>query len=92
MIKFRMSGERNAIHALTNQVRSAYPDVMIASQDCSDRLSARMDVSLSVDEAMGLFGKQLDSSLTAITGTISDRQRHWSDWRSSLRPENGRIS
>ncbi|QOX79842.1 hypothetical protein FY034_13170 [Trichlorobacter lovleyi] len=92
MIKFRMSGERNAIHALTNQVRSAYPDVMIASQDCSDRMSARMDVSLSVDDAMKLFGERLGSNLTAIPGTISDGQRHWSDWLSSLRPENGRIS
>ena len=85
MIKFRMSGERNAIHALTNQVRSAYPDAMIASQDCSDRLSARMDISLSVADAMALFGNRPDSSklITNISSLPGD-------WRTSLRSDSNR--
>ncbi|WP_153304683.1 hypothetical protein [Trichlorobacter lovleyi] len=82
MIKFRLSGERNTIHALVNQVRSAFPDAIVASHDANDRLSAKIDFSLPIDEALQLF---LSSQHNSTIISPDDQQKPYKiDWRKKL--------
>lgn len=96
MIKFRMTGERHAIHELAVQVRSSFPDQPITVQDANDRLSAKIDLSLPVRDAQSLFGAGSPGTQTA--GRLHDRSpsghqlttpRFLVDWRASLAAQSG---
>ncbi len=103
MIKIRMTGERNAIHDLAAHVRSSFPDQPITIQDASDRLGAKIDLSLPVGDALSLFGGlsatgnsgcQTIGRLPGRSASVqqSDGPPFAINWRSALHPDRDHVS
>jgi len=88
MIKIRLSGERNAIHSLAGAIRAADPEQLLTIQDGADRLSAKIDLALTVDACLALFGSSgrlpSDGSPSRQAGqapAATPGERYRIDWR-----------